>query len=131
MLLAEAFLSLAASSAAIKFLPFRWVVAGAGRRPRLRIPPQWQGPKPIPQVLWAVERTAALAPWRTVCFQKGLAVHRMLRRRGVQSALHYGVRRAADGNVEAHVWVTVLGQAVIGGDEAPEFTCVATFVPAD
>lgn len=129
VLLTEAFLSLAATSAAIKFLPFRRVAASAERRPRLRIPRAWQEQEPLRQVLWAVERTAALVPWRTVCFQKGLTVHRMLCRRGASPALHYGVRRGAPGNVEAHVWVTVGGEAVIGGDEAAEFTCVATFAP--
>ena len=131
LLLAEACLSLVAASAAIKFLPFRRVVAAAERIPRLRIPAELQEPELVRQVPWAVERIAALVPWRIVCFQKGVAVHRMLRRRGVRSALHYGVRRAPAGNVEAHVWVTVQGEAVVGGIEAEAFTCLATFPAAD
>lgn len=131
LLLAEAFVVLAATSAAIKFLPFRRVVAAAAREPSLRISPGWQEPEVIRQVRWAVDRIATLVPWRSVCFQKGLAAHVLLRRRGVKSLLHYGVRRAPDGEMGAHVWVTVEGMAVVGGKEAPEFTCLATYPAAD
>jgi hypothetical protein len=51
----------------------------------------------------------------------------MLHRRGIPSVLHYGVAREREGDVAAHVWVTVGGRAVIGGEEAPRFTCLATF----
>lgn len=131
LLLAEAFVAIAASSAAIKFLPFRRVVASAERWPWMRVSAEWPAPELVSHVRWSVDRIAALVPWRAVCFQTGVAAHVMLRRRGIKSALHYGVRRAPSGNIEAHVWVTVQGAAVVGGKEAAEFTCVATFAPAD
>ncbi len=71
-----------------------------------------------------------LVPWRAVCFQQGLAVHSMLRRRGIGSILHYGIRRAPEGGMGAHVWVCVNGQPVIGGEEAPGFSCLATYPAA-
>ena len=58
-------------------------------------------------------------PWRTLCIEKGLAVQRMLRRGGVDAVLHYGARRSVKtGELEAHVWVSVSGEIVIGGEEA-------------
>jgi hypothetical protein len=66
-------------------------------------------------------------PWKAVCFQRGLAVHVMLRRRGIGSVLHYGVSQS-DG-LKAHVWVRAAGHDVIGCEEASAFTCLATYPP--
>lgn len=80
------------------------------------------------ECVWAVEAIARRLPWRTVCIQKGLAVQRLLRSSGVDAILHYGARRAPDsGELEAHVWVTVAGEAVIGGEEAVGFAEIAAF----
>lgn len=125
--LAEAFVTLALASAAIRLLPFRTVVGflasdrlrtGAGRVSH---------ESSTRRARWAVEAWARRVPWRTVCFQKGLALHIMLRRRGIPSTLHYGVRTDPEKGVTAHVWVTESGRAVIGGEEAPAFTCLATY----
>jgi hypothetical protein len=54
----------------------------------------------------------------------------MLRRRGYASLLHYGVAQEETKGLSAHVWVSVDGQTVIGGEEAPKFICLATY-PAE
>lgn len=78
--------------------------------------------------VWAVEAAGQRLPWRTMCIQKGLAVQRLLRSGGVDAVLHYGAARTKDtGKLEAHVWVSVEGVTVIGGEEAPLFTEVAAF----
>jgi hypothetical protein len=51
----------------------------------------------------------------------------MLRRRHVGCALHYGVAREPGGKLRAHVWVSVDGCVLMGGEEAPRFSCLATF----
>ena len=66
-------------------------------------------------------------PWRTKCIEKGLAVQRLLRSGGVDALLHYGARHAENGMLEAHVWVSVDGETVIGGDEAPGFAELAQY----
>jgi len=58
---------------------------------------------------------------------RGLAVHVMLRRRGIASFLHYGV--AQSDALKAHVWVSAAGRDVIGGEEAAGFTRLATYPP--
>ena len=83
----------------------------------------------VQRVAQAVNAWARRFPWKTVCFQKGLALHWMLRRRGVDSRLHYGVDHHAVKGLRAHVWVSVGGETVMGGEVADEFTCLATFPP--
>jgi hypothetical protein len=123
-LLAEALPALLLASAAIRLVPFRRLAARASRSGKLGGEAE---EALLRKLRWSVEAWAARVPWRALCFERGLAVHRMLRRRGVPSVLHYGVAREAGGGLAAHVWVTVGGRPVIGGDEAPRFACVARF----
>ena len=128
VLLGEAVAALARASVAIRLLPFKRVAAAAARETGAV---SAADPAAVREACWAVEAAARRVPWRTVCFQKGLALHWMLRRRGVASVLHYGVGKALEGDdIAAHVWVSVGGEIVIGGEEAPRFACVATFPAA-
>jgi len=112
MALGEAVVLLALASLAIRLLPFRWLVRLMGRTdPSLSR--SWSDPLDVRR---AVERGSRRLPWRTLCFQEGLTAHWMLRRRGLPSRLHYGIRQQA-GSLTAHVWVDVKGLAVIGEEE--------------
>ena len=74
---------------------------------------------------WITDELANRLPFRAVCLQRGLALQWMLRRRGLDAVLHYGIRMQAE--VEAHVWVT-LGQVVmIGGPQHTTFSEVARY----
>jgi hypothetical protein len=126
LLLAEALPTLTWASLAIAFLPFRRVAAAASLPHR---DGDGAGRAPARKVAWAVNAWARRVPWRAVCFQRGLAVHRMLRRRGYESVLHYGVAQDDESGVSAHVWVNLDGRAVVGGEDAPKFVCLATFPP--
>ena len=124
-LVAEAAVALLAASLAVRLLPFRRVFQLAGG-------PLGRTSSPdIREIVWAVESTAARVPWRTVCFQKGLALQHMLRRRGVDAQLHYGVGFDPARALRAHVWVSAEGDIVIGGKEAPEFRLLASMPPGD
>ena len=125
LLLAEALAVLALASLAIALLPFRRVAAAAsvrGRRETRR------DALMVRRVRGAIRGWSSRVPWKTVCFQRGLAMHWMLRRRGIRSVLLYGVRHEKDG-LGAHVWVDVDGETAIGGEEAPDFACLARFPP--
>jgi hypothetical protein len=65
-----------------------------------------------------------------VCFQKGLALHMMLRRRGIASVLHYGVMQNAARGLAAHVWISEGDRLVMGGEVAPDYTELARFPSA-
>jgi hypothetical protein len=120
-LLLRAVLLLGLASAAVALLPFRIAVRfGSLRLGSGKVSPN--------ECIWAVEAAARRLPWRTMCIEKGLAVQRMLRSGGVDAVLHYGARHHLQtGRLEAHVWVTVDGRAVIGGAEAADFAPIATY----
>jgi hypothetical protein len=76
---------------------------------------------------WAVEAAARRLAWRPLCFERGLAAHMMLRRRGQPSVLHYGARSDGSLGPSAHVWVRLGARDVVGGEEAALFATLATF----
>ena len=125
----EALCALTAASTAIKLLPFKTVVRTMGRE-------LGQPQRPVEEygelaglVRQAVKRASARLPWTIVCFPEGLAAHWMLRRRGVPSFVHYGLR-LSESKLSAHVWVTLGGAVVVGEEMADFYKCVAVFPPA-
>jgi hypothetical protein len=127
LLLAETVATLAAASLAIGLLPFRRVVSfipAATPREEENGPP---AEAVIARTKWAIEACARLLPWRIVCFQKGLAMQWMLRRRRIGSFLHYGVRQDEERGVTAHVWITHRDLPILGGEEAAGFACLAVY----
>jgi hypothetical protein len=125
LLLAEGLATLVGASVAIRLLPFRRLAAAASRGAAS------PGPAPedarLRKLRWAVEAWGRRVPWRAVCFQRGLAFHIMLRRRGIDSRLHYGVSPVGEVGLSAHVWISVAGRTWLGGEEAPRFALLATF----
>jgi hypothetical protein len=119
-LVIEAIFSLLVAWAAVGLLPFRLA---------FRMGVQPLGKKigdDICDLVWAVEAAGARVPWKAVCFQKGLALQSMLRRRGIDARLHYGVGFDPARSIRAHVWVSVDGDIVLGGKEAPDFRLLAS-----
>ena len=127
LLFAEALAALALASLAIALLPFRRVAAAASARGRRETRADAEM---VRRVRGAVQGWSRRVPWKAVCFQRGLALHWMLRRRGIRSVLFYGARHEGDG-LAAHVWVDVDGETVIGGEEAPSFARLARFPAED
>ena len=72
-------------------------------------------------VFWA----GRLLPWHPTCLPQAIAVKRMLRRRGITSRLELGITKPPVG--EAHAWVTVQGQPVIGQGELERFAVLGGF----
>ena len=114
-LLGEAMLLLGRAALAIRGRPFPKVV-GFGA-----IPLAARSAPDVPPLLVtrAVRAVARRMPFRALCFEQGLAVQRMLRRRGHDARLHYGI--ALGGGISAHVWVTLDGVIVHGGETAAAF----------
>lgn len=118
----RAAIALTAASAAVALLPFRKAIEFGS------IPLKRPNGVTAGDCVWAVEAFARRVPWPAMCIQKGLAVQRLLRSGGVDAVLHYGANRSAEtGELQAHVWVSVSGETVIGGEEAVGFAEVATF----
>lgn len=125
LLLAEAVAALAMATLAIRLFPFKSLARlaspggkGRGNGHENRI---------VDGTVWAIKAATPYLPWRIACFQEGLALHAMLRRRGVASFLHYGVGQSPDRGLTAHVWVSVDGRILIGEDGAGDHACLAIF----
>ena len=122
-LLVRAAVTLAAASVGVAVLPFDRAIrfGSVERRPGRAL-------SKADECVWAVETAARYLPLRAMCIEKGLAVPRLLRRSGVDARLHYGARHDPQTRkLEAHVWVSVNGALVIGGEEAANFAEVTTY----
>lgn len=122
LLLAEAAVNLTRARAAIRWRSFRSAI-GFGAIP-LEAPRDGAA---VDELVRAVQATAARLPWRSVCFDQGLALQRALRRRGHDARLHYGLSRPGAGDFMAHVWVELGGRILIGAEEAGGHASVAVF----
>lgn len=123
-LVAAVFLTLA--SVAVRTLSFRllarsaeWGRAGAIGDGRLN---------DAERMARAVESASRKLPWRTVCIQEALALHWLLRWRGIPSLLHFGIKPEGE-RLSAHVWVSLHGRIVIGEGSAGSHAQVAIFPP--
>jgi hypothetical protein len=124
-LIAEAGLALAAAAAVVRLLPFRRAIRfGSASSPGASAAVPVEVMRRIER---SVEQAAARVPWRTVCLQKGLALQWMLRRRGVDALLHYGIGKDEAGALCAHVWVSAGPVMLIGSEQAPQFRTVAIY----
>lgn len=82
----------------------------------------------IREVSWAVTRAACNVPFRAVCLPQAIAAKAMLRRRHVESVLHFGLAKGTERPLDAHAWLDAAGIAVTGSPVAREFTEIACFV---
>lgn len=131
-LLLEAIIWLALARVALALFPFRVVAAHLGDvcQPAVaasKLASSGGDPKHADvarAVGWAVRLMAGKAPFRAVCLQQGVAAKMMLRRRGIQSALHFGVARNPAG-LDAHAWLDTAGAKVTGYPVGKEFTELA------
>jgi hypothetical protein len=118
-LLLEAFATLLAARSSLVLLPVRWIFRWMEAPPRHPAVPD--DPAVVESVRWAVLTVARYGPVSFVCFPQALAAHAMLRRRGIRSIMHYGVRRSADRRMRAHTWLEVDHRMLLGGESAMLF----------
>jgi hypothetical protein len=123
-LLLEAFATLLMARCSLVLLPvrriFRWMESPVGR-PARSVPTDAAQSDAIERIRWAVLTVARYGPLSFVCFPQALAAHAMLRRRGISSIMHYGVRRSADRRMRAHTWLEVDHRMLLGGESAVLF----------
>jgi hypothetical protein len=122
-LLAEAGAAILVASMALRLMPFRTLAERLGRGPgRAR-------PVDAETAYWlrrAVLAWARRLPWRTLCFEQGLAAFTLLRRRGLAATMHYGAATIG-GELKAHVWVTSGPADVIGCEIKEKYGLLARF----
>ena len=121
--LREAAIMLIAARLAVRFLPPARIFAWADRPPRRR---RRFATDEIHWVSWAIDALGE-RPWtHALCLPRALAAHAMLRRRGIASRLCLGVKRSS-GALDAHAWVEIGDDQIVGGAGATDFTRLAAF----
>ncbi len=127
LLLSEAGCMLVGARLALRLAPagaiLRWVRRGGSGQPGASRERAAEA-RTVERVCWAVLAATRHAPLRFLCFPQALAAHVMLRIRGVESQVIYGVRRSAEGKLRAHTWLRVGDRTVLGGETEPLFTPV-------
>jgi hypothetical protein len=125
LLASEAFLLLAVFRVYLAFLPVRRILRAITRGHSEPLPlttPDEAALTTALRVRWAVEAATRNSAARFVCFPQTLAGYTMLRMRGVESTMVYGVARSPEGDLIAHTWLTVGDRIVLGGEGSGAFT---------
>ena len=108
-------------------LPFRWAL----RFLRQRIGTSGSGEmnsSTVKDVSRAIHRAARHVPFRTACLHQAFAAGVMLRRRNLPATVHLGLARdLSPSGLKAHAWCYCGEVAVVGVENASDFTSVASF----
>ena len=110
-LLLEAWVTLLCLNLGLRILPFRWLrsaIARAGRVDR--------APRPDQRVeverCWRLVRIAARHHVSSsACLARSMALRALLSRRGIETALRFGVQREG-GDLAAHAWIEYGGRPI-------------------
>jgi transglutaminase-like putative cysteine protease len=127
-LLWEALAALALAQAAMACLPFRRIAAWLGT-PGAESPASAteENIHMAREIGWAVGALARRVPWDGRCLAQALAATGMLRRRGLEGTVSFGVRRGESAGFDAHAWLRVGSCVVTGGAGHQSFQTFTTF----
>jgi len=127
-LLWEALAALAMARIALACVPFSriagWLGMAGAEGPASVTPEQAQAAE---EIGWAVSALARRVPWDGRCFAQALAATAMLRRRGVEGTVSFGVSEGTTAGFEAHAWLRVGSRGVTGGASHERFKAFTTF----
>lgn len=86
----------------------KWLSGGGGRS---------SGTDTARRIARLLLPVARVVPFRAKCLEQALALTMMLRRRRIISTLHLGTTRGTVANAvfEAHAWLSVEGEVIVGG----------------
>jgi hypothetical protein len=76
---------------------------------------------PRERIGWAVDAADGAVPGDRSCLTRALVAEAMLKRRGRETALRFGVD-GADRDMEAHAWLESGGETVVGGENREAYT---------
>jgi hypothetical protein len=130
----EALIALLMARGAMALLPFRRIAAWLGT-PGAESPATATAEETrlAQEVGWAVGAVARRTPWDGRCYAQALAATGMLRRRGLEGTVSFGVRQGecaesdARTCLSAHAWLRLGSCMVTGGAGQERFKAIATF----
>jgi len=127
-LLWEAIAALAMARIALACVPFSriaaWLGTAGAESPATVTLDQAQAAEAVG---WAVSALARRVPWDGRWFAQALAATAMLRRRGVDGTVSFGVCEGTSAGFEAHAWLRVGPLMVTGGAGHERFNAFTTF----
>jgi hypothetical protein len=135
-LLAEATTYLFASRLALIFIPFPRLARHLGtfvpptdpRATRTKTVAADGQARTAEDIGWAVTRAARYLPFKAVCLPQAMAARMMLKRRGIDSVMHFGAAKGTKKPLDAHAWLDAAGVEVTGYPVAENFAEIACFV---
>ena len=81
------------------------------------------------EILWSVRVVTKRLPGAT-CLLRAIAAKYLLDRHGIRSCLRIGVRKADTASLEAHAWITINGETVLGRvEDLDEYIPLPEFDP--
>ncbi|NBC02664.1 MAG: lasso peptide biosynthesis B2 protein [Bacteroidetes bacterium] len=82
----------------------------------------------ILQLADSIRHISRFVPWESKCLVQAVVAKILLKKRNIDSTLYLGVRKSEDGsNLEAHAWLDVNNQTILGGDISDQFTMVSSY----
>ena len=127
-LLGEALIALLIARGAMAFLPFRRIAAWLGT-PGTESSATATAEEicTAQEVSWAVGVVARRVPWDGRCLAQALAAMGMLRRRGLEGTVSFGVCQGESAGFDAHAWLRMGSCVVTGGSGHQSFKAFTTF----
>lgn len=127
-MLAEALIALAVARMAMALIPFRriagWLGTPGAESSATATPEELSQAE---EIGWAVGVLGPRVPWDGRCLAQALAATGMLRRRGLEGTVTFGVREGASAGFDAHAWLRIGSCVVTGGPGYREFKAFTTF----
>lgn len=127
-LLWEALAALALARMAMACVPFRriagWLGTPGAESSVTATPQEIQTAQ---EIGWAVGVLGKKVPWDGRCLAQALAATWMLRRRGLEGTVAFGVQESKQEGFEAHAWLRVGTHIVTGGAGHQRFKALTTF----
>ena len=71
----------------------------------------------VERIAWTVKKACKYIPMDATCLTQAMTGEYMLGRRGRESFLRIGVAKSVEENLEAHAWLEVDGNVVIGNNQ--------------
>lgn len=99
-------------------LPFRVVQRFTFRARKIK-----KTPYSVEQFIWAVRATSRFAP-RATCLTQAMAAQFLLLRAGYNPKIKIGVAKNDKKSFEAHAWLLLGDQVLIGGAEVERYTAL-------
>ena len=127
-LLGEALIALLIARGAMAFLPFRRIAAWLGTPgAESSVIAADEEIRMAQEVSWAVGVLARRVPWDGRCLAQALAAMGMLRRRGLEGTVSFGVCQGESAGFDAHAWLRFGSCVVTGGPGHQRFKVITTF----